>query len=69
MNRLKILRKARNLTQEELAKRITTSRSNIANYENYLNFPSVEILIKLADFFNCSTDYLLGRGDDIAGRK
>ena len=58
---LKKIRQDNSLTQEELAKKIDTSRSNIANYENNKNMPSVEILDKLSKLFNCSTDYLLGK--------
>lgn len=60
---LKKIRQDNNLTQEELAKKIDTSRSNIANYENNKNMPSIEILDKLSKLFNCSTDYLLGKSD------
>lgn len=62
-NILKKIRLDNNLTQEELAKKINTSRSNIANYENNKNMPSIEILDKLSEIFNCSTDYLLGKSD------
>lgn len=58
--RIKILRLENNLTQEELAKKINTLRSNIANYENNKNNPSIVVLEKLSKIFNCSTDYLLG---------
>ena len=60
-NILKKLRQENNLTQDELAKKINTSRSNIANYENDKNMPSVDILEKLSHTFNCSTDYLMGK--------
>ena len=60
---LKKLRQDNNLTQDELAEKIDTSRSNIANYENDKNMPSVDILEKLAKLFNCTTDYLLGKSD------
>ena len=60
---LKRLRQANNLTQEELAQKINNSRSNIANYENEKNMPSIEILEKLSEVFNVSTDYLLGKSD------
>ena len=60
---LKKLRQDYNLTQDELAKKIDTSRSNIANYENDKNMPSVDILEKLARLFDCTTDYLLGKSD------
>lgn len=57
---LKKIRQDNNLTQEELAEKINTSRSNIANYENDKNMPSVDILIKLAGVFHSSVDYLIG---------
>lgn len=60
-NILKRIRKENNLTQEELAKKINTSRSNIANYENDKNMPSIDILEKLSKIFGCSIDYLLGK--------
>lgn len=62
-NNLKKIRQEHDLTQEELAKRINTSRSNIANYENDKNMPSIEILNKLSEILNCTTDYLLGKSD------
>jgi transcriptional regulator with XRE-family HTH domain len=58
---LKKIRQDNNLTQEELAKKINSSRSNIANYENEKNMPSIEILEKLSKTFNVSIDYLLGK--------
>ena len=57
-NILKKLRLDNDLTQEDLAKKIETSRSNIANYENDKNMPSVDILEKLSELFNVTTDYL-----------
>lgn len=62
-NNLKKIRQENEMTQEELAKKINTSRSNIANYENDKNMPSIEILNKLSEILNCSTDYLLGKSD------
>ena len=60
---LKNLRQDNNLTQEELAEKINTSRSNIANYENEKNKPSIEVLEKLSTLFDVSIDYLLGKSD------
>ena len=60
---LKKIRQDNDLTQEELAKKISTSRSNIANYENDKNMPSIDILEKLSEILNCSIDYLLGKSD------
>lgn len=62
-NNLKKIRQKHDMTQEELAKKINTSRSNIANYENDKNMPSIEILNKLSEILDCSTDYLLGKLD------
>ena len=60
---LKNLRQENDLTQEELAKKINTARSNIANYENDKNMPSIDILEKISKFFDVSIDYLLGKTD------
>ncbi len=65
MNRLKQLRKERSLTQAALAKYLNITRQGYANYENELTNPTPSILIKLADFFECSVDYLIGRESEI----
>ena len=65
-NILKKIRQENNLTQEELAKKINTSRSNIANYENDKNMPSLDMLDKLSKIFDCSIDYLLGKSNENA---
>ena len=64
MLRLKELRAESGKTQDEMAKILGTSRQVYANYENSINEPSLEILIKLADFFQCSLDFLMARSDD-----
>ena len=58
---IKALRQARNMTQVELANRLGLTKQCISNWENDNVAPSVEMLVKLADFFCVSTDYLLGR--------
>lgn len=63
-DRIKILRLENNLTQKELAEKIQTSNKNIWAYENNISTPPAETLIKIADFFDVSLDYLLGREDD-----
>ena len=63
--RLKELRDEKNLTQEDIAQAINTSRPNISRWEKELNEPAASQIVKLADFFGCSTDYLLGRSDDL----
>ena len=58
---LKILRKELNLTQENLADKLNISRSGYAHYESGDRKPSIDILIIIADFYNVSLDYLVGR--------
>ena len=58
---LKELRKERNLYQKDLAKILNKSTTCICEWENGNNEPNIEDLIKLADFFACTTDELLGR--------
>ncbi|WP_367277887.1 helix-turn-helix domain-containing protein [Clostridium sp.] len=58
---LRELREEKKLTQSELAKFLNVSRASISAYENRTNDPSLDVLIKMADFFNVSLDYLLGR--------
>lgn len=58
--RLKALRQEAGLTQEQLAERVWVSKAAISNYELYERSPSPEILVKLANVFHVSVDYLLG---------
>ena len=64
MNRLKELRKSKGLLQREVALNIGVSTQSYGYYENGINKPDPDMLIRLADFFNCSIDYLVGREDD-----
>ena len=63
--RLKELRKERNLTQTEVANGIGTGQSNVRRWEIGEVLPSSDYVIKLADFFQVSADFLLGRSDDL----
>lgn len=58
--KIKELRKQKQLTQEQLAKRLWLTKAIISAYENGLRFPSLEVLMQLAYTFNVTTDYLLG---------
>ncbi|MEE3427985.1 MAG: helix-turn-helix transcriptional regulator [Ruminococcus sp.] len=58
--KIKELRKARNISQVELAKALFVSKQSVSNWENDNIMPSIEMLIKIAAFFSVSTDYLLG---------
>lgn len=62
-NRIKSLREAKGLKQEELAQKVSVSPSAIGMYETNKREPNNEIILKLAEFFNVSTDYLLGKSD------
>ena len=59
--RLKSLRKNKNISQKELAKIVGVAESTIGMYERDVRKPDFELLKKFADFFDVSTDYLLGR--------
>lgn len=62
------LRQERNLSQDELAKAIGVTQRSISYWENETNEPKASYLIKLALFFNVTTDELLGISDE-SGRK
>lgn len=61
--RLKELRKKKGLSQKELTDRLNLNRSTYARYETSSTQPDYETLEKLADFFEVTTDYILGRSD------
>lgn len=61
---LKALRQSRNITQKQLAEAIHGSERGIQNYEMGVRKPTYEMLIALADYFDVSTDFLLGRTDN-----
>lgn len=63
MNRIKKLREEFGLTQQELANKLDGAKSTVAMYENETRKPSLEILIKLSEIFNCSIDYILCKTD------
>lgn len=59
--RLKELRVEKELTQEKLGEIFNVRKGTVSNWENGNRFPDENTIIKLADFFNVSIDYLLGR--------
>lgn len=58
---LRKLRKSKNLTLDELAENINSTSSTLSRYENGQRVPDLLLLEALANFFNVSIDYLLGR--------
>ncbi len=63
-SRLKSLRKSRNHTQKDVYDAINVAPIVYQRYEYGKNLPRVEQLIALADYFDTSIDYLVGRTDD-----
>lgn len=55
------LRRDRRITQSVLAKHLNVSVATISHYESGVNYPDIETVCKLADYFCVSVDYLLGR--------
>ena len=64
--RLVQLRKSHGLTQKQLASDMQLSELAIQHYEAQRRKPAFDILIALADYFDVSLDYLVGRSDDPA---
>jgi Predicted transcriptional regulators len=62
-NRIKELRIEKKITQEDLAKILSFGRTAISNYESGRSEPSYNTVSKLAEFFDVSIDYLLGKTD------
>ena len=63
-NRLKQLRKSFKITQAQLADSLNERRATLSNYENKNVYPGFNMLVKLADYFHVSIDYLTGRKDN-----
>ena len=62
--RIRNLRLDRELSQQQIAELLNVKQNTYSQYEiGVLNYP-VDVLIKLADFYQTSTDYLLGRTDE-----
>ncbi|MDD7417481.1 MAG: helix-turn-helix transcriptional regulator [Treponemataceae bacterium] len=59
-DQIKNLRMSKCLNQVEMAKILGVTKQSVSNWENENIMPSVDMLIKLSQFFNVSTDYLLG---------
>ena len=64
--RIKELRTARHITQLKMAMDLNMSQNTISRYESGDREPGVAELIRIADYFRVSIDYLVGRTDDPA---
>lgn len=63
MNRLKLLRNERNESLEKIAKYLNVSIQTISNYENEKRDMTPDTILKLSEYYNVSTDYLLCKSD------
>lgn len=63
MNRLKSLREEKGLLQSDIAKYLSISIPAVGYYENEKRAMSPDVILKLADYFDVSTDYLLGKSN------
>lgn len=61
--RLKALRQEKNITQRAIANYLNITDTAYGFYEQGKNYPNMDILIKLADFFEVSLDFLVGRSN------
>ena len=59
--RLKVLRAEKGITQADIAQYLEVSQQTVGSWENEKSTPKFDMLLKIADYFNVSTDYLLGR--------
>ncbi len=57
------LRREHSMSQVELAGTLHVSKQTVSNWENNNILPSIEMLVKVADLFSVSTDFLLERDD------
>lgn len=61
--RIREQRESKGISQKRLADFLKIKQNTVSQYENSIKRPSYEILVLLADFFEVTTDYLLGRTD------
>ncbi len=61
---LKLLRQKLGISQRELSEKLGIPQTTLFSYETNTNEPSIQTLIKLADFYNISLDELVGRESD-----
>lgn len=61
--RIKELRISHGLNQVELAKQLSVTKQTVSNWENNNIQPSIDMLVKISEYFSVSTDYILGRSD------
>jgi transcriptional regulator with XRE-family HTH domain len=63
-DKLRELRKEKKVSQEEIGKLCGVAKNTVSNWENNINKPDIDLVLKLAQYFNVTTDYLLGFTQD-----
>ena len=58
--RLRELRLSKQMTQAQVAKRLNLSKTTIIGYENNIKTPSIDVLVRLANLYGVTSDYILG---------
>lgn len=61
--RMRILRQNLGISQQQVADKLNISRNLLSNYERGIRQPDYQMLVRLANFYEVSLDYLLGRSD------
>ena len=67
--RMRIIRHLRGIWQKEAAEAAGVTQAAISSYEKNKRTPSVGIIIRLAQLYNCSLDWLCGLSENIGGKK
>ena len=68
-SRIKELREAANLTQDELAKKVGVTKSAIGNYEQNISSPKESVLYNLIDALDCDANYIFQDGLNIKSKE
>ncbi|MCZ8519300.1 MULTISPECIES: helix-turn-helix domain-containing protein [Paenibacillus] len=63
-DKIALLREKQALTQEDLSRKLDISRASLSHYEKNRREPDYETIVKIADYFKISIDYLMGRTED-----
>lgn len=67
-DRIQALRKAKGISQEELADHIGVSRQAVSKWESEQSLPDIERIIALSDYFETTTDYILKGIEELPGK-
>lgn len=65
--RLRSERNRKKMSLDEMSEDLNTTKATLSRYENNLREPKIEFVKQAADYFDCSTDYLLGRTNNREG--